>query len=357
MFDKKEDNGLSSMRDVARIAGVSVSTVAAVINETKFVSEDLKRRIETAIVQTGYRKPQASDQDASRRTLAVILPGISSTFFAPVLNGVCDAASERSMSVRLMDSKRSIHTERQLLKDCIRQGVSNIILDSVCDVRHEEEYFSQIRASMIERHGMNIALIERRMADDAFFSVYVNNYSASYEATCHLLNQGRKHLVHITGAKEFPHTRIREAAFRTALLDHGVRFDEKLLMQGDFTPLSGFAATRAILETGIPADGIFAANDQMAIGAIKALHAGGRSIPEDFAVVGFDNLPMASLVTPGLTTVQFPIYQLGYQATSMLADTLDGRKPDNPRLKLDYRLILRGSSVSGRTDDWELLGW
>lgn len=348
---------MSSMRDVARLAGVSVSTVASVINGNKYVSEDLKRRIEAAIMQTGYRKPLPSDHDESQRTLAVILPGIFSTFFSPVLVSICDAASERNMSVMLMDSKRSIQTEITLLKNCIKHGIHNVILDSVCDVRHEEEYFSEIRREMIERRGMNIALIERRMADDAFFSVYVNNYNASYEATCHLLDQGCRHLVHITGANEFPHTRIREAAFRAALLEHGIRFDEKLLMQGDYTPLSGFAATRSILETGIPADGIFAANDQMAIGAIKALHAGGRKIPDDFAVVGFDNLPMASLVTPGLTTVQFPIYQLGYQAVNMLADTLDGRRPDNPRLKLDYRLIIRSSSVRGHNDDWELLGW
>lgn len=348
---------MSSMRDVARLAGVSVSTVAAVINDNKYVSEDLKKRIENAIMQTDYRKPQPSDQDASRRTLAVILPGIFSTFFSHVLTGICDATNERNMSVMLMDSKRSIHQERTLLKNCVKMGIHNIILDSVCDVKHEEEYFSEIRREMIERRGMNIALIERRMGDDAFFSVYVNNYNASYEATTHLIEQGCRHLVHITGASEFPHTRIREGAFRAALLDHGITFDEKLLMQGDYTPLSGFAAIRSILETGIPADGIFAANDQMAIGAIKALHAGGRKVPEDFAVVGFDNLPMASLVTPGLTTVQYPVYQLGYQTANMLADTLDGNRPDNPRLKLDYRLIVRSSTVKGHTDDWELLGW
>lgn len=346
---------LSNMRDVAKLAGVSVSTVAAVINNNKHVSEDLRRRIETAVIQTGYRKP-SSDEDNIGRTIAVILPGIASSFFSTLLTGICDVASAHNMSVMLLDSKRSIKTEAKLLQMCVRQGVRNIILDSVCDIRHESEYFNDIRDNLIKRKGIHIAVMERKLPDDAFFSIYVDNYNAAYEAACHLLDCGCRRLVHVTGASEFPHTKIREDAFRAALMDRGVPFNEKLLLQGDFTPLSGFAAVRALLNNGVPADGIFASNDQMAIGAMKALISSGRKIPGDCAVVGFDNLAMSSLVTPGLTTVHFPIFQLGYQAALLLAERHRGRAPD-PRVKLKCRLVVRGSTQPDKASDWDLLGW
>ena len=351
----QKDDTMSNMREVAKLAGVSVSTVSAVINDNKNVSGELRRKIEAAIVQTGYRKPSVEEDDIGR-TIAVILPGICSSFFSPLLNGICDIASEHNMSVMLLDSKRSIKAEAKLIQTCVRRGIRNIILDSVCDIPHEEEYFADIRENLIRRRGMRVAVVERKLADEAFFSIYVDNYNAAYEATSHLLDCGCRKLVHITGADEFPHTRIRENAFRAVLQERGIPFDEKLLLEGDFTPLSGFAAMRTLLDNGIAVDGVFASNDQMAIGAMKALIAGGRKIPGDCAVVGFDNLAMSSLVTPGLTTVHFPIYQLGYQAAYLLKERLNGKKPQ-PWVKLECRLVVRGSTRQGKTDDWDLLGW
>ena len=344
---------MSNMRDVAQRAGVSVSTVAAVINENKYVSEQLRIRIEDAIRQTGYRKrcPEESDQ-----ILAVILPGIYSSFFPPLLNGVSDVVSENNLSLLLLDSKRSFQLEIKLLQKCIRQGVTNIILDSVCDIKHEEEYFAELRRQFIECKGVNIAVVERKLADEAFFSVYVDNYNASAEAMKHLIGCGCRRIAHIGGANEFPHTRIRENAYRAALEENGMTFDPRLLLQGDFTPISGSSTVRNLLSKGIPIDGVFAANDQMAIGAIKALHSCGYRIPEDCKVVGFDDLPASSLITPSLTTIHFPIYQLGYQAAQLIAQKLHRQNPIS-HVKLECRLIERESTVAGKFNDWDLSGW
>ena len=153
---RQERGNLSSMREVAELAGVSVSTVAAVINENKFVSPERKRRIEMAILQTGYRKRRASEGDELRRSVAVILPGTYSSFFPPLLNGISDVATEENMLVTLCDSSRSIQREKELLQMCRRRGIRNIILDSVCDMKHEAAYFSEMRQELLERYGMNI---------------------------------------------------------------------------------------------------------------------------------------------------------------------------------------------------------
>lgn len=348
---------MSSMREVAELAGVSVSTVAAVINENKFVSPERKRRIEMAILQTGYRKRRASEGDELRRSVAVILPGTYSSFFPPLLNGISDVATEENMLVTLCDSSRSIQREKELLQMCRRRGIRNIILDSVCDMKHEAAYFSEMRQELLERYGMNIVVLERRVENDAFFSVYVDNYASSYEITRHLVECGCRHLAHIGGASVFPHAKRREEAFLRALMDSGIPFDQRLLLRGDFSPLSGYGVVRELLDKGIRVDGIFAANDQMAIGAMKALNGSGLRIPQDVAVAGFDNLSVSSLVTPGLTTVQFPIYQMGYQAARIIADRLDGKTPPQS-IRLESRIIIRDSTQPGKNpSDWNLQGW
>lgn len=344
------------MRDIAALAGVSVSTVAAAINGNKYVSPALKARIDSAALQCGYRKRRSSDADESRRSVAVILPGIYSSFFPPLLNGISDVTSSRGMSMTLCDSRRNIRLEAELIDQCVRRGIRNIILDSVCDVRHEESYFSEIRREIIDRKGVNIAVVERRIPDEAFFSIYADNFSASYAAARHLLDCGCRHPAHIGGADMFPHTQVREQAFLQAVRDAGLDFDERLLLRGDFSPLSGFGVVQTLLGRGIAVDGVFAANDQMAIGAMKALSDAGRRIPEDVKVAGFDNLAVSSLVTPGLTTVQFPIYQMGYQAAHALAETLDGKNPMHDIL-LPSRLIVRGSTVAGAPADRNLQDW
>ena len=128
------------------------------INDNKNVSGELRRKIEAAIAQTGYRKPSMEEDDIGR-TIAVILPGICSSFFSPLLNGICDIASEHNMSVMLLDSKRSIKAEAKLIQTCVRRGIRNIILDSVCDIPHEEEYFADIRENLIRRRVMRVAVV------------------------------------------------------------------------------------------------------------------------------------------------------------------------------------------------------
>lgn len=344
---------MSTMRDVARLAGVSVSTVAAVINGTKPVSAALKQKIEAAIAECGYQKPARLHEEA-QRTLAVILPGLGSSFFSPLLSGVCDAAGEHGFSAMLLDSKRSLSREEALLKRCARRGIRHVILDSLCPADQQDAYFAALEHDLIERNGMRIAVIERSLSNDAFESVSVDNEAAARLAAEHLISLGRRHLAHIAGAQEFPHARLREQAFRQALEAHGIPFDEKYRLQGDFTPLSGYAAMKSLLDNGLMPDGLFAANDQMAIGAMKALTACGLRIPQDCAVVGFDNLAASSLVTPGLTTIHFPIYQLGYRAAELLAAP---RSVPAAHICLNCRLIQRGSTIEGISGDWTLMDW
>lgn len=346
---------MTNMRDVASLAGVSVSTVSAVLNDNKFVSPDIREKVEDAIQALDYHK-KIHAKNNNDNEVAVILPGIGSSFFNPLLNGISTIANTRQLTISIYDTNRVFSRESEFVRSCAERGIKNIIVDSVCDMAHESEYFSHLKQTYISKYGMHIAVVERQVKTDGFGSVYVDNFSACYDITSHLIETGCKRIAHIGGAQVFPNTQIRQDAFIKAMRDHGIEPNPLRMLKGDFTPISGYGLVQDLMDKGIAIDGIFAANDQMAIGAMKALINAGRRIPDDVAVAGFDNLAISSVVSPGLTTVQFPIFQMGAKAASIIADLRDG-KETNMDVKLESRLIIRGSTKKGVESDWAMHGW
>jgi len=347
---------MTNIRDVAAAAHVSVSTVSAVLSGEKYVSPRLEARVRNAIEQLDYApKRRGRQRPAENREVGVILPGIYSSFFPPLLNGIAEASTEFGFSIQLSDSGRSWEHERELVRELIRKGLRNIILDSVCAIKNEDEYFGEIREALEHKNGC-VVVLSRELKSDFFSQIYVDNYSASYEAAEHLISLGHRRIVHICGSEVFPHSAVRTKGYRMALLDHGIPIDEHLILKGDFSPLSGYAAMDEFFAKGLKATAVFSANDQMAVGAIKAIRMQGLSVPEDVAVAGFDNLFVSSLIEPNLTTVQYPIYQMGYLAVRILSDRRQGLKPPL-KTRLNARLIVRRSTDPAQFDDWNLQKW
>lgn len=347
---------MTSIRDVAAAAHVSVSTVSAVLSGEKYVSPRLEARVRNAMEQLDYApKRRGRQHPTENREIGVILPGIYSSFFPPLLNGIAEAATELGFSIQLNDSCRSWERECEQVRGLIRRGMRYIILDSVCAIKNEDEYFGEIRSAMEDKGGC-VVVLSRELKSDFFNQIFVDNYSASYEATEHLISLGHRRIVHICGSEIFPHSLVRTKGYRMALLDRGIPVDEHLILKGDFSPISGYAAMDEFLSKGLKATALFSANDQMAVGAIKAIQRQGLRVPEDMAVVGFDNLFVSSLIEPNLTTVQYPIYQMGYMAVRILSDHCQGQKPPL-KTRLNARLIVRRSSDPTQQDDWNLQKW
>lgn len=346
----------TSIRKVAALANVSISTVSAMLNGTKYVSPRLQARIHSAMEQLDYEpKGRGQGRAAEKCVIGVVLPGIYSSFFSPLLNGMTDAGTEFDYGIQLNDSGRNWAQEREQTRALIAQGIDHIILDSVCPTEHEEAYFGELKQSLMRTGGILVAL-NRELKDDFFRSISVDNYMAAYEATEHLIGLGHRRIAHICGSLVFPHSGIRAKGYRDALLDGGISVDERLIVQGDFSPISGYAAMDEFFNKGLSASALFCANDQMAVGAIKAMRKHGLRVPEDVAVVGFDNLFVSSLIEPNLTTVQYPIYQMGYLAVRLMSDQ-GSVKTSTSKIKLKARLIVRRSSQPDQIDDWDLQKW
>lgn len=349
---------MSSIKDVAKKAGVSVSTVSNVINNSKHVSDELTRRINNAIVELNYEVNPVARSLKSRKTmtLGVVITSIDRIFFPQVIKGIQDAASKLGYSLTLCSSNDSFDTEESLIQMLESNWVDGIILDSVAGM-NEKSYFKKLSKLSKNRKFIPVISLERRLDYYGIDSVVVDNYHGGILAAQHLLKCECRKIAHITGPIDSCIVNERLKGFKDELDRNGNHELDKMLSFGDFSPLSGYLSMKELLITGAEIDGVFAANDQMAIGAIKAIKEHGFKIPEDIKVIGFDNTFVASIVEPSLTTVNVPQYRLGNTAVEALIRRIEHGSGKPVCIEMPINLIIRQSTDLKGDKNWDLYGW
>lgn len=345
---------MAGMRDVARAAGVSLSTVSLVLNHSnKFVSEDNRNKVLAAAEELEYKLPPK--KQFSQKTIAVMLPVITSSFFSNVLNGIEAAISPDKNLLLYYNSNYDFLKERACIKILRKQSLTGIILNSVCPPEEEEKYFQWLKAEFVD-NGIPVVLLERKVEMDGFYCIYIDNFGSAYTATNHLISRGHRKIAYINGNDKMLHSCERYEGYAKAMRDAGLEIDEELIGQGDFTPFSGYCAMKELLNIRNDFTALFSSNDQMAIGAIKAIKSYGKSVPDDIAVVGFDNLSVSSLIEPALSTIHVPTLQLGRMAAKIVLSAAKGEESKKMNM-LETNLIVRRSSCEGAANEWDLLGW
>ncbi len=345
---------MAGIRDVAKAAGVSTSTVSVVLNNSnKYVSEENRKKVLDAAEALGYKLPPK--KIFTKQTIAVILPVITSSFFSNLLNGIEKIASLNDSILLYFNSNYSFEKEKACIMTLKKQNLSGIIIDTVCPNKEENQYFDWLKKEFIDM-GITAVILERKVNYHGFYSIYVNNYKAAYHAVMHLILNGHERIAHISGNDKMLHTQDRFLGYQNALRDRGLSINDELISKGNFTPYSGYIAMKEFLDMGIKFTALFSANDQMAIGAVKAIKAYGKRIPHDIAVVGFDNLSVSSLIEPALSTTNYSTYQMGMTAANIILDVLNGKKC-NYQYELETNLIIRRSSDENAGNEWELEGW
>lgn len=347
-----------SIKEVAREAGVSIATVSHVINNTKYVSPELSKKVRDTIKRMDYHvMPLAKGlKSGTTMTIGVIVTDLSRVFFSQLLKGIQNEANQNGYHLILFDSSDSFRKENQFLHLLEAQWVDGILLDSVCPLENTD-YFASIQKLGSANKRIPIVSLERCLSDYGIDSVYVDNVKGGYLAAEHLLQSGCRRIAHIQGPPDQQLSFDRLSGYSQALRDHGLPVDPTLLLTGNFQPMGGYSETKKLLMTGALFDGVFAANDQMAIGALKACLEHGRSIPDDVKMVGFDNTFVSSLVYPALTTLDVPKYRMGQTAMQVLLRRI--RQPDAPLVaeQLPISLIHRTSTNKDGDKSWDLFGW
>jgi LacI family transcriptional regulator len=332
--------GRLKLEDVARMSGVSRSTVSRVINQHPNVSEPVRQRVWGVIQETGYHPHQAARSLALQRSniLGLVIPRSVQSFFSDpyfprLTQGVAQACNEHNatLSLFLFHTKED---ERNLFPRLSRPGlVDGIIIQAT---HADDDLFNQLSQSdipfIVAGRPMNVP--------DASY-VDVDNVRGAFTAVRHLIHQGFRRIGTITGPLNTSTGQDRLSGYRKAQDDSGIDFDERLVVEGDFSQDSGYYAAKRLLQH--KPEAIFVASDMMALGALRALRENGMQVPEDIAIVGFDDIPDAAQMSPHLTTIRQPIHSMGMQLVETLLDVIDnGSKPPR-RVVFGTELVIRES--------------
>jgi LacI family transcriptional regulator len=326
-----------SIKDVSRAAGVSISTVSHVLNGTRFVSPALQERVRAAVVELDYRQNGLARSLRTRQSFALglVIPDVSNPYYPQIARGVQDAAAGKGYWVFLCNSDRRPESEIRLLDALEQRRADGVILDASGP--------DPALLAALRRASVPVVLVGSRI-DEPDLDVVTVAPNGGYEAVRHLLRSGRRRVALITGPPVPGQTRPGKArGYLQALEEAGVTAEPALIVDGGYTREGGQEAMRRLMALPQPPDGIFAANDLMAIGALAAARTVGRRVPEDVAIVGYDDIPEAAVTSPALTTVAVPKYEMGRAAAEVLLERLgkDRDQGEPKRIVLPYQLVVR----------------
>ncbi|GGY99420.1 LacI family transcriptional regulator [Streptomyces nitrosporeus] len=327
---------------MAALAGVGRGTVSRVINNASGVKASTRRAVQRAIDELNYVPNMAARSLAGRRAGAVALVMTKTDwrlfgepFFSEVVRAVGDALAEAD--VQLLLTLVRTDTERRRLVEYVRGGrVDGALLMSV---RAGDRL-----PDMLAEAGLPTVLLGRRSGDERVSYVDADNVGGARAAVGHLAGGGRKVIAAITGPSEMYVARCRLLGYRKALEDAGLGEVSSLVAEGDFTEASGRRAMAGLIERHPEIDAVFAASDSMAAGALAALHAAGRRVPQDVAVAGFDDFELAGQTEPPLTTVRQPLEEIGRTMVRLLLEEMDRPEVAWRHVILRTRLVVRESS-------------
>lgn len=328
------------MNDVARVAEVSIATVSHVINGTRFVSPERVERVQAAMRELDYT-PDANARSlrvGRTETIGLVVPDNTNPFFAELARWIEDAGFEAGYTTILGNSNERPDRERRYIATLLSKRVDGLIITPTA--RSDD---AALTASL-HKAPIPIVLMDREMDLPMADVVLYDDAAGSGEVARHLLELGHTLFACVAEPSGVPAERVE--GFRQALREAGVTLDDDAVVPGDFHFAGGREATARLLSTGTPFTALFAANDLMAAGAIRELSAHDLSVPHDVSVVGFDDAPIAEMVSPPLTTVRQPLRDMAEVAVSLLLARLSGRADaKRARRVLATSLVVRDSTA------------
>jgi len=329
------------LKDVAARAGVSVKTVSNVVNGYEHVTPGTRKKVEEALGELGYVPNLAARGLRNGRSgvIALALPELHAPYFAEIAHHVVRAAAERGWTVLVDETEGRLDRERQVAAGIRAHLIDGLILSPLA-----------LTAADLDRRveGVPMVLLGERVRHDVADRVAVDNVRAACDATAHLLDLGRRRIaaIGVQRSASGVSARLRLQGYRRALRAYQVPLDPALEMPAPvWHRADGAAAVRALLAAGDPPDGLFCFNDLLGLGALRALHEAGLRVPEDVAVVGFDDIEETRYSTPALSTVSPAKDRIASTAVELLMARLAAREPTPPRrVVAPYTLAVRESS-------------
>ncbi|WP_435952110.1 LacI family DNA-binding transcriptional regulator [Dryocola sp. BD626] len=334
---------MSTMLEVAKKAGVSKATVSRVLSGKGYVSEATKEQVYQAIEQTGYRPNLLARNLASSSSqcigLVVTNTLYNGNYFSEILTQAAKKLEDNGRQLILMDGKHSAREEREAIQ---------FLLDLQCDAIIIYPRFLTVDEmdEIIEQHRQPIMVVNRKLRKHHSHCICCDHKGASYNATKRLVERGHRDIAFLTGSMDSPTALERLSGYKEALSAFDIALRDDLIVQGKWTPASGFGGIEALLNKGVTFSAVLASNDEMAIGAIKKLNEAGVKVPEEVSVIGFDNIPTAPFLSPSLSSVKDPVSDMMGEVINRLISMLDGGYIPKDNV-FTSEIMLRDSVSSG----------
>ena len=333
-----------TIHDIARLAGVSIATVSRALNNRPYVAPETREEVLRIARASGFRTNTSARALSGGRTglVSAIVPDVNAEYFSNILAGISEALHELDMDLVLSMSHHEHDRELTLLKRVMRTRTDGVLFLLPSESADELEALRHQRLPFV--------IVDPRAPVPAGIpSVSAAHAAGAREATEHLLALGHSRIGVISGASDWLASVERLRGHQAALAAMGVSADPGLVIETDFGLAEGGAmATEKLLELPDPPTAIFAFNDILALGAVRAAAARGLRVPDDLSVVGYDDAGMAALVTPALTTVRQPLGEMGRLATGLLARLLNRQNVEALHIELETKLVVRSSTAPPR---------
>lgn len=338
---------MPTIKDVASQCGVSIATVSAVINDADWVPDGTRAQVEAAIKKLNYRPNRLAQGPKTRRSFAVgvIVSDVTNPFYTDIVRSLSHELREHDRSLVLCDSDHRFEVGEENYRMLLEKQVDAVVLigDSVRE---------NVVASFVgENPRVPVVAIERDYRTDAVSKLLVDSEQGAFEATMHLVEQGFAQIGMISGPLTGPgsksYGRLNQyRGYRRALQVGGIPFDGYLVAEGDFRFDGGKTSMKQLLDLPQPPDAVFAANDMMALGAMDVARESGLTIPDEIAIIGYDDIPIAAHTSPPLTTMAIPKKELGCADGELVLSQLGKPRPATPvRRIFSAELVVRQSAV------------
>src|SRR5947208_8829257 len=335
-----------TIREIAELAGVSIATVSRVVNGRGDVSHETRELVGRVIREHGYTANRSARGLQSGRTglVGCLVPLVYPAYFSGILAGAAEALYEQDMRLVLGPTRHEHEREVSLL-DRLMHGTTDGAL-----IVLPEESSEELERALAD--GYPFVVVDPLLPlDERIPSVSAAHMSGADQAMRHLLQLGHRRIAAITGPPGWVATEERRAAYRATLAGAGIRLEPAFEVASDFQIGPAAQAAATLLDLPEPPTAIFAFNDSIAFGALRAARDRGLRVPEDLSVVGFDDIEPATFVTPALTTVRAPLAEIGRTAVNVLVRLLERRASETPHIELGTRLVVRESTAPPRRSE------
>ncbi len=342
-----KSKGEVTIYDIAKALNISASTVSRGLNNRPGVHENTKKRILKAADEMEYQHNIFARNLRKKRTntIGVVLPRFNSYFMSAVIAGMENEANQAGYNLIVSQSQESVKKEITNISTMYNSRVDGLLVSLACDTVNSDHF------NVFFNKGIPVIFFDRVFKNADYTSIVIDNFKAGYDATNHLIEQGCKRIIHLGGNLKSNVYADRYNGYKQALADNGIAFN-KLIEINMLNEQAGIDTANNILGMDILPDGVFASNDISAVAIICRLKESGIRVPDDIAVVGFNNNPVSTVIDPNLTTIDYPGQKIGKVAASTLIKKLDNKQTqDSNIIVLKHNLVIRQSSLkksSGR---------